>query len=98
MTGATGPAGVRFVTASSASAPGFSTKTVSQDVSCPAGKLALGGGGAVNGALQEQVVTLNQSNPLGPASGPTGWHVQAQQSFNPNPNPWSLAAYVVCTI
>jgi hypothetical protein len=67
-----------------------------QEVSCPTGKIATGGGGNVASASASENVGLNQSNPIGPVSGPTGWHAQAEQFATGTTN-WTLTAYVVCT-
>jgi len=67
----------------------------SAEVSCPAGKSAIAGGGRVNGELAD--VALTGSNPASSGSARTGW-----QAFGRDVEPatttgnWSVTAFVVC--
>ena len=83
------------VVTNAASISGALNATLPVNVSCPAGKLALGGGGSVTNATAGENVSLNQSNPSG--TPPTGWHVQAEQG-SVGTQSWTLTAYVVCTV
>jgi hypothetical protein len=69
------------------------------DVSCPAGKVALGGGGQLvtsATALGSQRVVLTESYPNG--SPANGWHVEWQQTSGTGTVDWNVTAYVVCTV
>ena len=86
----------QVVTVSQAIAAGAANATLGLDVSCPAGRAALGGGGRINNATNTQDVVINQSNPIFTGTNPpTGWHVQASQ-HETGGTVWTLVAYVVC--
>jgi hypothetical protein len=67
----------------------------SAEISCPAGKQAIGGGARVNGELSDVAVT--GSNPAASGSTRTGW-----QAYGRDVDPtttagnWSVEAFVVC--
>jgi hypothetical protein len=84
--GPPGVSGRQIVTLTSA-LDSSTTRTAS--VACPAGKVVLGGGGAIAG--NQSGVALFTSRP----SGNTAW-VAAAHEVVPNPGNWSLIASAVC--
>jgi hypothetical protein len=88
--GGPGVSGLEVVTQSTL--PG-SQPTGNVTVSCPAGKVAIGGGGSVlNG---NSTVALSSSLPAFTLSTPTGWVVTAVETAAYAEN-WSLRAYAIC--
>jgi hypothetical protein len=63
-------------------------------VNCPAGKIPLGGGAVINGAVP---VAITGSHPAGFGTGTPGnaWWATAQE-YAANGTNWSLTAYVIC--
>ncbi len=68
--------------------------TLVTNATCPAGSIALGGGGSVIDASPTQGVMLDQSQPTG--NPPSGWRVRALQT-DAGGTEWSLVAYVICS-
>ena len=77
------------LTAVRVAAPGHSGLT--ETVTCPVGKLALGGGARVDGA--DGLTILTESRPAG-GSPPTGWTASAETTASA-PG-WSLTVHVIC--
>jgi hypothetical protein len=86
---------VRNVSYFSAESASNNAVAKSAEVSCPAGKSAIAGGGRVNGELSD--VALTGSNPASSGSARTGW-----QAYGRDVEPgttagiWSVTAFVVC--
>lgn len=75
------------------------SKDKTQAVSCPAGKVAIGGGWLHNPSTGNNADRLNVSvsQPTGgsPSAPPTGWTATAVEDGNLAAS-WSLTTYVVC--
>jgi hypothetical protein len=84
----TAPAGLEYVSASSAPALAASHSVV---VSCPAGKRVIGAAGQVEAAFG--FIMLDEVTPL---AGLTGVRVSAFQSETPSPIRWRVTATAVC--
>jgi Collagen triple helix repeat (20 copies) len=95
VTGAQGPAGIASVEVVE-SAPTQSTgQSRVEDVSCPAGMLATGGGGSIIPLDNSQPLPqLTESEPVGSQSQPTTWEVAAWSAV-PSAQ-WELFIYVMC--
>jgi hypothetical protein len=94
-TGATGgTAGFGVIRVSNTS--GFDGAEIKQvDVTCPAGKRVVGGGGDVNSSLpRDSKVSLQDTFPL----TDNVWRVVAVRNDNCNcaPTPWSVTVWAIC--
>ena len=86
--GAPGLAGVEIVKAETAQA---SNPVDQLDVSCPAGKRLVGGGGQVYGGTND--VALDESFPM----DDTKWRVTAYE-INATASNWHLVAFAICAV
>jgi Collagen triple helix repeat (20 copies) len=95
VTGAQGPAGIASVQVVE-SAPTQSTgQSRVEDVRCPAGTLATGGGGTVVPLDNSQPLPqLTESQPVGSQTQPTTWEIAAWSAV-PSAQ-WELFIYVMC--
>lgn len=78
--------------------PADSSQVKSQVATCPAGKVALGGGVSVSGAINDVVVFASKpdSDETSTADRPNRWYASAQSTSGLHD--WGMEVYVLCGI
>lgn len=92
-TGATGPGADGYLRVSGTASGSNETSPKTVTASCPAGKVALGGGFLVtvaSGVLAEITVTESR------ATADNVWTVTGSEDNDSNVGNWSIQAFVVC--
>ncbi len=75
----------------------FNSSDKAQDVMCPAGELATGGGSNIvpTSGQPRPPVSIGLSMAVEQSQKPVGWSVEAFK-VSPSNAPWTLVAYVIC--
>jgi len=70
------------------------------DVICPAGTVAIGGGGTVIGPVDNEDIGIDVSGPIDGSGnlglGNVGWRAQATNFFVDSGVDWSVRAFAIC--
>jgi hypothetical protein len=89
-----GLTGTTVITATTNAVPA-NNAVATATANCPAGRIAIGGGGQVNiAATNNSDVALQVTMPVG-TNPPTGWTASAIQA-RAGGTAWSVTVYVVC--
>lgn len=88
----------RNVSYETKTSPNDSESPKSVEATCPAGKVAIGGGGEVHldTALGDIAITGSKPSPVDPQGRRTGWIASAREIDGDDPGNWSVEAFVVC--
>ena len=89
--GPPGPAGTSGLQLISGSGASSSTSPKTQQQDCPAGKKAIGGGGALTGSTANTFLWISRPTDTG-----TGWIAAGRESSGGNAGSWAVQTWVVC--
>jgi hypothetical protein len=74
----------------------------SADAFCPAGKVAIGGGGGITGDGGNEDFNMETVGPVDAGgnlgAGNAGWRARARNVLPGGVSPWSVSAYAICAV
>ena len=95
-----GMSNVQVIFATSTSDTTTSIKVV--DATCVGGRVAIGGGGAILGPVDNEDIGIDVTGPFGAdlalGTGNAGWRAQATNFFVDSAVAWSVRVFAICAV